>query len=556
MTRAESTTTRRVLLLADVNRDGVLDDDESNDGTWTAERGAIFAPNLDDDDGDGVRDAYDDEVNGAADIADMTRLVAKRVSGLTYNDTVRVRLTVMRTRAVDIGARLFFRPAGSSGLPDLLLDATADTSSTTISPDLIGSRDLELFLDTRYGRHVGFDGYVEVRLAVEREDGTVEEAHAMLRGAPILYSHSMQPGVRVFVLDSPYYGYDVLPSEMRFSMPRSIDLFDSYTYGHFDIWTQDFMQTGYTQKPGIGAPTISLTHTKLTRYDGVDGYLDGFLDEYIDGSHGYTYPRARFETTGNFGGNLEVIPPHEHNGLAYPYGRLLIGSAMQPEQTQFINAQGLQGPAIEIDTSWLWIGHVDELVHFVPNRYAGSKDRKWVVIINSPSLGLELLQDANDRGHGDAFLINEAKRYAPDDSVESWLEDSHNLHASQLVQVRIDTIKEKLINEVGLSVDDFREVPAVFNQLGNFPVVPNQVNFFLADSVVFVADPFGPIVEGVDIFRKATAETFASLGYSVRFVDVWDILHLYGGAVHCATNVERQPVEKPWWTISSSSGLD
>ncbi|HOU93339.1 MAG TPA: hypothetical protein PLU22_19940, partial [Polyangiaceae bacterium] len=81
----------RVDLRADVDRDGVVAPpggaDEADEDDWTAARGATVLANLDDDLGacapdstipdpelDDCRDAADEVVNGAADLADLAPL--------------------------------------------------------------------------------------------------------------------------------------------------------------------------------------------------------------------------------------------------------------------------------------------------------------------------------------------------------------------------------------------------------------------------------------------------------------------------------------------------
>ena len=70
-------------LLVDANRDGLVDlSDEAGEETWDAASGAVFGPNTDDDDGDGVRDGWDDRANGDADLLDMAPAVVRQIPGL------------------------------------------------------------------------------------------------------------------------------------------------------------------------------------------------------------------------------------------------------------------------------------------------------------------------------------------------------------------------------------------------------------------------------------------------------------------------------------------
>ena len=70
-------------------------------------------------------------------------------------------------------------------------------------------------------------------------------------------------------------------------------------------------------------------------------------------------------------GNLEVTPPFtDRHGRRFPYGRMITGKqaelSMHRGVMKFIEAQAMQRPLIIVDVSWLMIGHVDEVVSFVP----------------------------------------------------------------------------------------------------------------------------------------------------------------------------------------------
>ncbi len=73
----------------------------------------------------------------------------------------------------------------------------------------------------------------------------------------------------------------------------------------------------------------------------------------------------------NYGGNVEVIPASSRA----PLGSILLGSktSMNRPLVSFLEQQGVQ-PLVEIDTSWLGVGHVDEIVTFVrsPDQGSGS----------------------------------------------------------------------------------------------------------------------------------------------------------------------------------------
>lgn len=75
------------------------------------------------------------------------------------------------------------------------------------------------------------------------------------------------------------------------------------------------------------------------------------------------------------------------------------------------------------------------------------------------------------------------------------------------------TRKPALIDEVGLTDADFREVPAMYYQtsygmVSYFPAVQNLLG---VGDALFLADPEGPDVDGADIWRDASLDAFAGL---------------------------------------------
>lgn len=75
------------------------------------------------------------------------------------------------------------------------------------------------------------------------------------------------------------------------------------------------------------------------------------------------FPESRLDA----GGNVLVSPPVPGR---FPWGRIVTSRQMQPAIKDFLRAQKLQtslaGELLEIDTDWLKVGHVDEVVAFVP----------------------------------------------------------------------------------------------------------------------------------------------------------------------------------------------
>ncbi|KID86009.1 arginine deiminase type-3 [Metarhizium guizhouense ARSEF 977] len=103
------------------------------------------------------------------------------------------------------------------------------------------------------------------------------------------------------------------------------------------------------------------------------------------------------------GGNIESIPPYTFNGKKYPAGRIVIGAtdAETPQVLAYLQAQEAQDP-ITLDTTWLSIKHVDEVLVFLPAKTS----RGWRVAILDPMMGYEALSKLDRDGHGDVLLTS------------------------------------------------------------------------------------------------------------------------------------------------------
>jgi hypothetical protein len=97
----------------------------------------------------------------------------------------------------------------------------------------------------------------------------------------------------------------------------------------------------------------------------------------------------------NYGGNVEVGPSDDTN----PYGKIVVGNGpaddrhLDPDLVDFLHGQSTQ-PVVEIDTTWLHVAHVDEIIAFVPDRQAASKT---AIVRASPGLAMEILDELRAR---------------------------------------------------------------------------------------------------------------------------------------------------------------
>jgi hypothetical protein len=93
-----------------------------------------------------------------------------------------------------------------------------------------------------------------------------------------------------------------------------------------------------------------------------------------------------------YGGNIEASPPL----ASHPFGKVVIGESderqMDPELRRLFDGNAAVQPVVTVDTAWLGVGHVDELIAFLPDRAAGGRH---AILRASPELALALLEAAS-----------------------------------------------------------------------------------------------------------------------------------------------------------------
>ena len=238
-------------------------------------------------------------------------------------------------------------------------------------------------------------------------------------------------------------------------------------------------------------------------------------------------------------GNLQVTPPIP----GHPMGRVYYGNSgnasFNPEVLDFIQAQRIQGPPVDIDTSWLLTRQVDEIINFIPTQTPG----KYVMAIASPEAGVKLLEELEGRGYGDV-TIN--RGLSTQTTVSAALKNraliQHNLN---LQNQKLNPIVEKLKREFLLGDDQIIQVPAMFGYSG-YAWWPNMVNSVPVNGKLLVSNPRGPMIDGVDYTQERLRQLLLPAGVSLSFLDDRYYQELKGN-VQSATNTVRKPEDRPFW---------
>jgi protein-arginine deiminase len=300
----------------------------------------------------------------------------------------------------------------------------------------------------------------------------------------------------------------------------------------------------------------------------------GFAATQLGPDVGFIWPHSpqpQFDDKGysmDSFGNHDVIPPYTLGADSYPLGRIFIGGNSQhhidPTVRAFYEAQQVQ-PIVEIDTSWLLVGHVDEIISFVP----APTPRGWKLLVASPTLARTLLQGLVDAGQGQTTMfagmswLDASYNPVPADvTVSALLADTEIMAASQTAQAAIDAAVEVVRSATGLADDEIIEIPILFERIDTgagyeeIAHMVGTVNLRAANGGVAIAVPHGPTIDGADYFETDLEKRLGAgsglgrdgKGLAITWVEDWDDYHVLEGEVHCGSNAEARPMSNvKWW---------
>ncbi|XP_074074394.1 protein-arginine deiminase type-3 [Macrotis lagotis] len=318
-----------------------------------------------------------------------------------------------------------------------------------------------------------------------------------------------------------------------------------------DRWIQDEMELGYIQAPHKTFPVV---------FDSPrNGELQDFPYKRILGpDFGYVTREPRDKSVSGLDsfGNLEVSPPVVANGKEYPLGRILIGGNLPGSSgrrvTQvvrdFLYAQKVQ-PPVELFVDWLAVGHVDELLSFVP----APDDKGFRLLLASPGACFKLFQEKQKWGHGRALLFEGlvGSQQVKTMSINQILSNENLISYNKFVQSCIDWNREVLKRELGLADKDIIDIPQLFKTEKRKAVAffPDLVNMLVLGKHLGIPKPFGPIINGRCCLEEKVRSLLEPLGLECNFIDDFTPYHMLHGEVHCGTNVRRKPFPFKWWNM-------
>lgn len=566
----------------DADRDGRVDDDWQHNNEWewgTQGKGAIILCNNDDDDRNRQCDNEDNRINQDPDPADTAPLVIRRLLNRPVAPpTWKAFLEVEPDQAQYI--RIF--ESQSPGATEILgPNAGHQYELPTLS-----------FADKTFGMEgvqypdADFSGEITITFRIDKGGGDETREEVKVRVAPwVLFTH-LDPTTRNYVVATA--DNSRFRTELQAAMNGAGFTQLEIARGRYavDRWMQDAMELGFSTLPQAGdRAQWSLPVVLRTANDRDHPTLNwGPIDQYPKRemlSPGFGFTQALPPTIGDSMdsfGNLECVPPFTHSvsGKEYKFGRVVYGMDfvddprnMRAEVRDFLHAQMVQDP-FAIDTGWLIVGHVDEVISFCPMTDAPNKFR---VLIASPDKALEILRDLQSNGQGaapmfrgirDMSAADLARRYdAPRNggyslnTPDAILNEATFMTWQATCQGIIDGIRDTLKDEVGLDDDDFIHLPVLFRKervryIAYTPGVVNSLVLTKPDLTVHLCmpKPFGPVVNGVCKFEEAITAALGpagTTGVGLTFIDDFATYHVLYGEIHCGTNSKRQPPTDRWW---------
>ncbi|XP_061741768.1 protein-arginine deiminase type-2 isoform X1 [Nerophis ophidion] len=560
-------TALEISLDVDADRDGIVEENNPNKGSWKwgpDGHGAILLVNC-----DAERSYVDkpdhmvDYIVKLSDLKDMSVMALRTRGPAKLPEGYKLTMHTCQDHAEGLRVYMSKPRYGRNSLSDAARDYTQVLSSHVLSrevPYLGGEAEMNFYVEGLMFPDKDFDGLVRISLSLLEPirpglpEMPIFTDTVTFRVAPWIMTPNILEPAEVFVC-STSDNYAFLKGMRSLVAKSGYKLSVCHAYmNRGDRWMQDELEFGYIEAPHQRFPVV------------LDSPRDGELldfpyKELLGPDFGHVTrvaPRGDVSSLDSFG-NLEVSPPVTVDGKEYPLGRIIIGVAF-PTTTQgrhmtkvvqdFLWAQKVQEP-IALYSDWLVVGHVDEFMTFVP-----APDRKgFRLLLASPDAGYKLFRVLKNQGHGQAKIFEGCRNQEPI-TVDDILEDTVFQADNNYVQSCIDWNRDVLKRELGLEDSDIIDLPILFKLQEDEGDVyravafyPDMVNLIVLGKNLGIPKPFGPKVDGRCALEAEMCSLMEDLGLSCTFIDDFASYHRLLGEVHCGSNVRREPFHFKWWNL-------
>jgi protein-arginine deiminase len=483
----------KLVAVADTNRDGVVDNGDRNGrGAFDWSRGAFVLPNIDDDDSNGKSDAEDDVSTGADrdDLATIRVALGSSVLGSAKNVSVK-----------SLGGGGYARVYSIDG-----------GAATVVNGFVPAKANLEFGVEAKRFAAGDWNGRITYEFSALDQNGVaIAKDVVVLRVAPMLLLPSSATPTAIHVATGAYSNAGFIADLKAAAGRAGTTVKTPYVTSKWqEMWMQDTLEIGYAQLPGR-----SPMHVALRANRGADSYAAKLRGPNM----GYLVVGAPRSTLGgdawvDWYGNLEVSPPTP----AWPLGRVYYGHntstgmKLHPDVVAFFEAQEVQKP-FWIDTSWLTIKHVDEILTFVPG--ANGKPK---MLVASPR---------------EAGKLYPAYYGQYNKGIQAKIDKS--LDGGSYVVGGKTIAYEGVLAAVGLTRADIVELPLLYTNGHND--WSNPINGVYLGGGRYAAGKTDYLAPERDV----TTSRLATLGLTIEWIE--DAVYQHNlGNVHCATNATRTPV--------------
>ncbi len=513
-------------MYADTNRDGVISEaDEVRPTQWSLSSGPLMLFNNDDDDRDGFPDWKDQIVNGKYDSEDLAEVHFK-VSPEYQGSEIFIQTDTQAEPFVNI-----FQKTAGGWVP---VDLTGEKA-------LIFNQDIILGVEAKQFADQNWTGLVRLTAVARRENQEIASDSIQIGVAPWMMSPNTAAVSEVHVSDRGA-NREFITQVKQVVEPSGATT--KVTQGE-TAWMQDTTEIGYVQFPGENTLKSYPVALQGNRSGESDDYAQSLMNRNF-GSFEVGEPRSLDVVNQGLDwySNLEVTPPLPN----YPMGRIYYGKAeeetLHPNVVEFLKAQQVQGPPIEIDTSWLMVRHVSEIINFIP-----SQTGEPLLLVVSPKAGVELIEELGEKGYeGAAINRGLSTQTTVRAALNNRLLVEHNL---QLQREKIDPLLKKLKRELNLDEDQIVEVPVLFGYSG-YAWWPNLINVVSVNGELLAPNPRGALIDGRDYAQEDFKRRLVVAGLNVNFLDDSYYQELKGD-LYTGTNTTREGSQQPFWNALPTS---
>lgn len=392
-------------------------------------------------------------------------------------------------------------------------------------------------------------------------------------------------------------------NELNLTPQQKIKAKNSISFKHFYVptapWNQDYIHTRIG--PGGGEIDIRYLEGYEQRYlkdNSQKNLASTPLPEFIDivsmanqcnvrrsennqtrfKSIFYGMHSVSLDTSGNLSGR------YGGNTIGLPSGYCAVGTADFPN-TESLNAhvkKVCNGQSLILPTSWLQVGHVDEILTVLPKpihtvntnqipevectqHFAIASPREFLKILRKNKKDL-FLQFSSELSHNEVLRrldksfelrdgICRVTSFNDWPALEECLKLTHenvleiiekgtlgkiNQHAQEQIDIIKKMVSDNMLQASKSCKVQFLEVPVLFhgminenNELKNATsILPNIVNLISIPSKLYLPNP------QLETIKTAVSKQFSSTGFSFNFIDTFNE-NIAGGNLHCTTKVFR-----------------